>query len=105
MQAQRPSPPNVPLLAGHVKKLVSRFGEPVMQDEGMPSRLLPLVAVFVLAIAPAASAATRTEASTAGQVTATFTYDYKKTSFGSYDFSKLHLTIDRAGVRLLDQDV
>jgi hypothetical protein len=38
-------------------------------------------------------------------VTATFTYDYKRTQFGTYDFSKLHVTIDRASVRLVDQDV
>src|SRR4029450_13821459 len=52
-----------------------------------------------------APAATKTETSTSGQVTANFTYDYKRTSFGTYDFSRLHLTVDRAGVRLVDQDI
>lgn len=68
-------------------------------------RLLPLVALIALIVAGPASAATRTETSTAGQVTATFTYDYKRSSYGTYDFSNLHVTIDRAGARLVDQNV
>jgi hypothetical protein len=72
----------------------------------MRTRLIPLVAVLALTVAAApASAATRTETSTAGQVTATLTYDYKRSDFGTYDFSNLHVTIDRAGVRLVDQSV
>jgi hypothetical protein len=59
-------------------------------------------AVLVIAAAPA-SAATRIETATSGKVTANFTYDYKKTQFGSYDFSNLHVTIDRAGTRLVDE--
>jgi hypothetical protein len=66
--------------------------------------LVTTVAALLLTSAPAL-AATKTETSTSGQVTATFTYDYKKTQFGTYDFSKLHLTVDRAGARLIDQDV
>jgi hypothetical protein len=60
--------------------------------------------VLILAAAPAL-AATKTETSTSGQVTATLTYDYKKTSFGTYDFANMHLAIDRAGVRLVDEDI
>src|SRR3954468_3582815 len=67
--------------------------------------LVTLTVALVLALARVASAATRTETGSAGHVTATFTYDYNKTSFGSYDFSKVHLTIDRNGARLLDADV
>jgi hypothetical protein len=71
----------------------------------MRSRLVLLVVLSLLVVAAPASAATKTETDSAGQVTATFTYDYKRTSFGTYDFSNLHLMIDRAGVRLVDKDV
>ena len=70
-----------------------------------------LTRVFVTAVvalslgASPALAATKTETSTSGQVTATFTYDYKKTRYGTYDFMNLHLTIDRAGARLVDEPV
>jgi len=56
-----------------------------------------------LTVAAPASAATRTETASKGDVTATFTYDYNKTQFGSYDFSNLHVTIDRRGSRLVDE--
>jgi hypothetical protein len=69
----------------------------------MRIRLLLPVALAVLVVASPASAATKTDVSTAGQVTATFTYDYKKTKLGTYDFSNLHVTIDRAGARLIDE--
>jgi hypothetical protein len=70
----------------------------------MRTRTLLLgLSVLLVAAAPA-SAATRTETSTAGQTTATFSYEYKKTRFG-YDFSKLHVTIDRAGARLVDEAI
>ena len=68
-------------------------------------RLLPLLLLLVLAVAAPASAATKTETASSGQVTATFTYDYTKTADGAYEFARLHVTIDRAGVRLVDQDV
>src|SRR5436190_18410986 len=72
----------------------------------MRMRLLVLAGfvVFLLAAGPAA-AATKTATSTSGQTTATLTYDYKRTSFGASDYSNLHVTIDRAGARLVDQDV
>jgi hypothetical protein len=66
--------------------------------------LIVSVVTALIAAAPAA-AATKSETSTSGQVTATFTYDYKKTRFGTYDFSRLHLAVDRAGVRLIDEDL
>jgi hypothetical protein len=64
------------------------------------------VAVLVLLVVAApASAATKTETAKSGETTAVFTYDYKQTRFGTYDFSNLHVTIDRAGVRLVDEPV
>src|SRR3954469_10668166 len=71
----------------------------------MPVRAAVVTLALLLVAAGPASAATRTETSKSGQVSATFTYDYKKTRFGIYDFSNLHLTIDRAGARLLDAAV
>jgi hypothetical protein len=65
---------------------------------------LPTV-ILVLVVAAPASAATRTETASKGQVTATLTYDYKRTSLGTYDFSNLHVTVDRAGARLVDEAV
>jgi hypothetical protein len=61
------------------------------------------VAAAVLMIAPPAFALSRTETSTEGAVTATFSYDYKKTRYGFYDFSNLHVTIDRSEQRLVDE--
>jgi hypothetical protein len=57
----------------------------------------------MLVAASPALAATRTQTSTSGQVTATFTYDYKRSQYGTYDFANLHVTIDRAGARLVDE--
>jgi hypothetical protein len=74
-------------------------------QDGRMRRLLPLLVLLTLATAAPASAATRTETDTAGNVTATFTYDYKRTQYGTYDFSRLHVTIDRAGVRMFDSDI
>ena len=68
-------------------------------------RVLALTLFVTLVAAAPASALSRIETSTAGQVTATFSYDYKKTSFGTYDFENLHVAIDRAGARLVDQSV
>src|SRR4051812_11998690 len=71
----------------------------------MPVRAAVVALALLLVAAGPASGATRTETSKSGQVSATFTYDYKKTRFGTYDFSNLHLTIDRAGARVLDAAV
>jgi hypothetical protein len=69
------------------------------------ARILVIALVALLLAAAPASAATKTETDTSGQVTAGLRYDYKKTQFGTYDFSGLHVTITRAGVALVDQDV
>jgi hypothetical protein len=71
----------------------------------MPLRTFVVAVLGLLIAASPAAAATRTETAKSGQTTATFTYDYKKTRFGTYDFSNLHVTIDRAGVRLVDESV
>jgi hypothetical protein len=65
---------------------------------------LAIVLASLVAAAPA-SAATRIETASQGQVTATFSYDYKKTRFGTYDFSNLHVAITRAGTPLVDDSV
>jgi hypothetical protein len=71
----------------------------------MRMRLLPLVLSLVLVTAVPASAATKTETASSGPVTAALTYDYTQTDNGGYEFSRLHVTIDRAGVRLVDKAV
>ena len=71
----------------------------------MPTRLLPLVVLLVVVAAAPASAATKTETGSSGQVTAALTYNYSKTVNGVYEFSRLHVTIERAGARLVDQDL
>jgi len=62
------------------------------------------VAGLLIAAGPA-SALSKTETATVGQVTAEFSYTYKKTRFGTYDFSNLHLQITRAGTVLVNQAV
>src|SRR2546429_526116 len=69
----------------------------------MPFRLFAVAVLALLIAASPAAAATKTETASSGQTTATFTYDYKKTRYGIYDFANLHITIDRAGVRLVDE--
>src|SRR5437763_12233428 len=61
--------------------------------------------VALLVMASPALAASKTETVSSGQVTATLTYDYKKTQYGFYDFQNLHVTVDRAGQRLVDQAI
>jgi len=62
-----------------------------------------LVTLLVLLVAAApAAAATKTESDSDGQVSASLTYDYKKSRFGTYDFSNAHVTITRAGATLVD---
>jgi hypothetical protein len=56
-----------------------------------------------LASAGPALALSKTETDTQGDVTASLSYDYKKTRFGTYDFSNARVTITRAGVTLVDQ--
>jgi hypothetical protein len=71
----------------------------------MPIRYFVVAVLALLIAASPASAATKTETARSGQTTATFTYDYKKTRYGTYDFANLHITIDRAGVRLVDEAI
>jgi hypothetical protein len=66
-------------------------------------RALCLALCSLVLVAGPAAAATKTETDSSGQVTASLTYDYKKTQYGSYDFSNERVTITRAGVTLLDQ--
>jgi hypothetical protein len=67
-----------------------------------PALIAALIATFGLAASSPAYAAHKDETATSGQVTATFSYDYKRTRYGPSNFSNLHLTIDRAGQRLAD---
>ena len=65
-------------------------------------RAIPLALVLVLLAAAPAVAETKVESASSGPVTASLTYDYKKSRYGSYEFSNMHVTVDRAGVRLVD---
>src|SRR3954452_11828401 len=71
----------------------------------MLTRALALCALTFCVGASPALAASKTETGTLSQVTASLKYDYKKTRYGIYDFSGLHITVTRAGVALVDQDV
>ena len=59
--------------------------------------------VVLLAAAGPAAAKSKTETATSGQVTATFSYNYKETRFGTHSFSNLKVTITRAGAVLLGE--
>src|SRR4051794_16856257 len=71
----------------------------------MPRRavIAVIAAALPLAAASPAYALHKDDTVTSGQVTATLSYDYKRTRFGDSDYSNLHVTIDRAGARLVDQ--
>jgi hypothetical protein len=64
--------------------------------------LAALVAALVLIAASPAYALHKDETAISGSVTATLSYDYKKTQYGSFEFSNVKVTIDRAGQRLVD---
>lgn len=66
--------------------------------------LLAVLGCLTCGVAPA-GAATRTESGSSGAVSGDFSYSYKRTSFGTYDYSALHVKITRAGVVVLDQDI
>jgi hypothetical protein len=68
----------------------------------MPTRVLLVALATLLFAAGPAAAATKTETGTSGQVTASFTYDYKKTRYGGYNFSNAQVTITRAGAQLVN---
>lgn len=65
-------------------------------------RALLLTVGLMLVVAGPAAAATKTETSTSGQVTATLTYDFKKSRYGFYDYSNVRVTITRAGQELVN---
>ena len=67
---------------------------PIITEKGLGVKETQHTVVFEVA-----AAATKTETARSGQTITTFTYDYKKTRYGTYDFANLHVTIDRAGVR------
>lgn len=58
-----------------------------------------------LSLAPAAEARTKTESASSGQTSATFSYEYKTSRLGASDFQNLRITIDRAGMRLVDEPI
>jgi hypothetical protein len=66
--------------------------------------LLATVAVLLIAAGPA-SALTKTETGASGQTSASLSYDYKKSKFGTYEYSALHVVVARGGAVLVDQDV
>jgi hypothetical protein len=69
----------------------------------MPIRALSLaLAALLIAAAPAAGTS-KTETTTRGQVTATLSYDYKQTRYGSSDFTNMKVAVSRAGVQLVDK--
>jgi hypothetical protein len=69
--------------------------------------LIVLVAVLALAaVAPAgAAAATKTESASSGQVSASLTYDYAKNRDGVTQFSNEHVTVTRAGIMLVNEQL
>jgi len=69
----------------------------------MPIRLACLVTILCFGAASPAAAKTNTESDTSGQVTASLTYDYKTTRYGSYDFNNARVQIMRGGVTLVDE--
>jgi hypothetical protein len=73
--------------------------------ELMPLRPLVAVLAVLLIVAAPASAKTKTESDTSGDVTASLTYNYKQSRYGTYDFTSAHVTIVRAGQTLVDQDL
>jgi hypothetical protein len=69
-------------------------------------RLVAALAVLgVLLVTPTAQAKTNTETAQAGQTVATLSYEYKSSRLGNTDFANLKVTIDRAGMRLVDEPV
>jgi hypothetical protein len=71
----------------------------------MRTRTLLVVVLALLVTAAPASAKIKTETDTSGEVTASLTYNYKQSRYGTYDFTSAHVTIVRAGQTLLDQDL
>lgn len=68
----------------------------------MPRVLILALSVLLTAAAPAA-ADSKTETASSGNVTAALSYDYTQTRYGTSNFTNVKVTIDRAGVRLVDK--
>ncbi|MEA2423627.1 MAG: hypothetical protein QOH13_37 [Thermoleophilaceae bacterium] len=71
----------------------------------MPTRAFALalaLSIPLIAAAPAA-AKSKTETATSGQVTATLSYNYKTTRYGTSDFTNMKVAVTRAGVQLVDK--
>ena len=64
--------------------------------------LLGAVVALLVAASPAL-ALSKTETASSGQVTASLSYNYKQARYGTCCFENVHVTIDRAGQRLVDQ--
>jgi hypothetical protein len=71
----------------------------------MLTRTLIAALAALLVAAPSAAAKSKTETSTRGQVTATLSYDYTQTRYGTANFSNMRVTIERAGVRLIEKQL
>src|SRR3954453_13932069 len=68
----------------------------------MLTRSLVAALVVLLLAAGPASAKSKTETATNGQVTATLSYNYKETRFGTHSFADMKVTIARGGAPLLE---
>jgi hypothetical protein len=64
-----------------------------------------VVVLAVLCVAPAAQAKSNTETAQSAQTSATLSYDYKESRLGASDFQNLKVTIDRSGMRLVDEPI
>jgi len=71
--------------------------------ESMRTWILALAAFALLAAAPGAAAATKTETARSGHVSASLTYDYKRDRYGIMSFSNEHVTVTRAGVVIVNE--
>ena len=69
----------------------------------MPLRALVVAVAMLLFAASPAFALSKTETKTVGQVTASLSYDYQQTRYGTANFTNVRVTVDRAGQRLVDQ--
>ncbi len=65
--------------------------------------LIAVVAALALLPATPASALTKTETATSGQVTASLSYMYQRSHYGFFNYSDAHVKIVRGGETLLDQ--
>src|SRR3954454_12035040 len=69
----------------------------------MPIRTVIAALAALLLVAAPAAAKSKTETAASGQVTATLSYDYKQTRFGTADFQNMRVTVERSRVRLVEK--